>query len=202
MPQDELQFVALVRGMAMFKKRRVKKQEQADLLQRHLPVWITLHGVFGKSGNYALSTQDATVDIGEAVLTALRQHPDLQGLEHVSVIAASTARAELENLVAAATKRYGRRFHQHNFAVDIAGDTWRAGLSFLSDPVELGESRWPVETLAQVIVLSATGRIAFFLKARAEGCRATHILRRSNRSGREGFRQVSPAGGRGDQQVG
>src|SRR6266851_9090904 len=104
------QFVVLVRGMAMFGKRRVKKQLQQDLLKQHLPESISVLGVFNKSGNYALSASNARLEIGPLVLKALQSHRSLRDLEYVSVVAASTVRSDLSKLVTVITKLYGQQF--------------------------------------------------------------------------------------------
>jgi hypothetical protein len=128
-----INFLAFVRGMAMFGKRRVLKSVQEDLLRAHLPSVIKFLGAFDKSGNYALRSAMESGQVIAAVLNALQQNQKLRDLRHVTVVPESDVRSALVQLSKDLTIEYGGNFNQDSFGLLIDGHTWRAGLTFLPE---------------------------------------------------------------------
>ncbi len=165
------EMVAFVRGMAIYKHRRILKAEQEDLLQRHLPNDIQFFGAFDDSGNYALGSNRSGPSIRAPVATALRRDQRLRDLEdsEVTIVSAGLLREALAALVKEVSEKYRSAFNRYNFEVRLGGGVWRAGLAFLTVPRSLMESSWPSGKRTKVIVLESSGTIGRFLKREEQG---------------------------------
>jgi hypothetical protein len=68
---------------------------------------------------------------------------------HVSVVSASELALALEGLIQSVTALHGDRFDPRSFEVRIAKARWRAGMTFLPEPLAVRPFVWPA--LARII---------------------------------------------------
>jgi len=159
-----INFLAFVRGMAMFGKRRVLKSVQEDLLRTHLPGVVKFLGAFDKSGNYALRSAMESKQVVAAVLNALQQNQKLCDLRYVTVLPESDVCSALVQLSKELAMEYGERFNQRSFGLLLEGRTWRAGLTFLSESRSVSPFAFPTDHSPTVRILGGTGCIIPFIK--------------------------------------
>lgn len=134
-----MRYVAFVRGMAMFAHRRISLAVQEELLRRGLPRSLSFQGAFDKTGNYAIQSDDDNDAVSVGILRAFRQHVYLADL-HISevfVYQAQIVHQALQTLKSNLLRQYGDRFDVLSYGVQIDGATWRAGMTFLHQAVEL-----------------------------------------------------------------
>lgn len=150
----------------MFKGRRVSKQVQEHLLRRHLPTTVSLVGAFNKSGNYAVVSAKSLDVVGQAVLAALRRNEKLLDVRpsHITVVPASMAESALDALAHLLKSSYGDSFNGRSFGVRLRRHVWRAGLTFLPEPLAINAFAWPNEAAPKVRVFAGSGQILQFLK--------------------------------------
>lgn len=158
------QFIALVRGLAMFDRRRVSKVRQIELLRRHLPATIQFIGAFDDSGNYALESQGEPQEVSTGVLEALRRDGGLADLRGVSVARVETVRRAFEELVLRLRDEYGSDWNEKTYGVRRGGTVWRAGFALLPESETLEPLEWPRGREPRVIILSVSAGVAMFLK--------------------------------------
>lgn len=161
-----LGIVALVRGMAIYKARRVEKATQEGLLRQHLPGTVTFLGAFDKSGNYALRSTLSMPELADVLVGALAHHRNLSNLNpaDIALIRAKALQNGLADLYARVREQYGEAFDDRSFGVRIAGRVWRVGLSVVPEVGSLSPFDWPSRDLATVKVLGAVGNLVQFLK--------------------------------------
>lgn len=159
-------FVAFIRGMAIFKSRRILLAEQEQVLRTFLPEQVKFKGAFQKTGNYAFSSELEEKEVASALVSALRHHEKLKAIEEaeIFVIQSESVRSAYHMILTKLGNEYGERFSPNTCGVQFSNMVWRAGMTILQEPIAMSSSLWPDTKNPRVMILGASGRIVFFLK--------------------------------------
>jgi len=113
--------------MGTFKTRRIKKNDQAELICKPLGRHC-FRGVFDDSGNFAFSTSHSPEKLQSDILEALNRY--LEGkkqkpVKGVVVINRESLEKALSELQAIAADKYKKSFQEQDYTVCKNGDRWR-----------------------------------------------------------------------------
>jgi hypothetical protein len=125
--------VVFVHGMGTFETRRIKKNDQAELICKPLGRH-RFRGIFDDSGNFAFSTSHSPEKLQSDILEALKRH--LEGkkqkpVKGLVVINRESLEKALSELKAIAANKYKKSFQERNYTVCKNGVRWRLGFVFL-----------------------------------------------------------------------